>query len=394
MNDNPEDRQEDDIGAPIALPKSKYLTDSQVEALNQPVPKGSLLKRKGGGNKEFAYVDPRYVIAQLNRIFGYDGWSRETLDCEMIRDEQTSVETYENNQRVTKGGFCITAKATVRLTIHLRAEDGSEHKLVRDGVGVSASAEVDKQGQSKGDLMERTIKAAETDALKRAAKTLGKVFGLNIKESDQIDEIPVTPADAPTAPKPAEPTRVQRPTVTAPPKPAAKAPEPVKPVEAVKPAEPVKPVAPPKPVEATKPAEAPKPAPAAIAPEDDSSGVDEELEPIDVPSDRPEPFFKVATAEMAKWTAQSWIEHSKGMGVYIAAIKTLEDAKLLPPVYARMKAPAAKDKSTTGWHNTLISRTLDRVEALKIDPETGAESLDYLELHATLTELKIAPQTA
>ena len=52
-------------------------SDHQMRALSRSVPKQYVRSRVREG-KELSYVEGWYVLAQANRIFGFDGWDRET----------------------------------------------------------------------------------------------------------------------------------------------------------------------------------------------------------------------------------------------------------------------------------------------------------------------------
>ena len=130
-------------------------SDRQMRALSRSVPKQHVRSRVREG-KELSYVEGWYVLAQANRIFGFDGWDRETVEtkCIMGRDARgTSTAVYS---------------ARVRITVHA---DG--RVIVRDGHGTGEAI-----GQSIGEVHDRALKAAETDATKRALATFGKAFGL------------------------------------------------------------------------------------------------------------------------------------------------------------------------------------------------------------------------
>ncbi len=130
-------------------------SNRQTRALCRAVPARYVRSRVREG-KALSYVEGWYVLAQANRIFGFDGWDRETVEtkCIMGRDARgTSTAVYS---------------ARVRITVHV---DG--RVIVRDGHGTGEAT-----GQSVGEVHDRALKAAETDATKRALATFGKAFGL------------------------------------------------------------------------------------------------------------------------------------------------------------------------------------------------------------------------
>ena len=69
-----------------------------------------------------------------------------------------------------KGGIVVTYSARVRVTVY--SQDGSR-KVVRERTGGYRGF-----GPTVGQAVEDCIKAAETDATKRAFATFGNIFGL------------------------------------------------------------------------------------------------------------------------------------------------------------------------------------------------------------------------
>ena len=77
--------------------------------------------------------------------------------------------------RENRGSFLAVYVAKVRITVHA---DGAI--IVREGHG---SAE--GRGASPGEVHDIALKAAETDATKRALSTFGKPFGLELYRKDK-----------------------------------------------------------------------------------------------------------------------------------------------------------------------------------------------------------------
>src|SRR5437870_271715 len=106
--------------------------------------------------RELSYIEGWYTISEANRIFGFDGWSRETVESKCVL------------ARENRGTFLAVYIAKVRITVH--ANDGM---IVREGHGTGEG-----RGTSPGEVHDIALKAAETDATKRALATFGKPFGL------------------------------------------------------------------------------------------------------------------------------------------------------------------------------------------------------------------------
>ena len=106
------------------------------------------------------------MISEANRIFGFDAWSRETVETRCVL------------ARENRGSFVAVYVAKVRITVHAEAAT-----IVREGHG---SAE--GRGTSPGEVHDIALKAAETDATKRALATFGKPFGLELYRKDKVPE--------------------------------------------------------------------------------------------------------------------------------------------------------------------------------------------------------------
>jgi hypothetical protein len=130
-------------------------SDRQTRALSRCVPAKHVRSRVRDG-KELSYIEGWYVLAQANRIFGFDGWDRETIETKCVMG------------REARGSSTAVYLARVRITVRT-----GEGVIVRDGHGTGEAT-----GQSVGEVHDRALKAAETDATKRALATFGKAFGL------------------------------------------------------------------------------------------------------------------------------------------------------------------------------------------------------------------------
>ena len=104
------------------------------------------------------YVEGWHVVAEANRIFGFDGWDRESVTSTCVWTKQT--------------GLRFAAAYVTRVRITVRAGD---ERIVREGCGAGES-----NAASPGQAHEFAAKAAETDATKRALSTFGNSFGLSL----------------------------------------------------------------------------------------------------------------------------------------------------------------------------------------------------------------------
>mgnify|MGYP001391665556 CR=1 FL=1 len=124
----------------------------QVELLKEPILAKNVKERDGNkaGTFQLAYVEGWHVIDEANRIFGFGGWSCETIYTLCVDDNNDSV-TYIAKVKVTIGD------------------------VVREGTGAGHG-----RFGSLGEKHESAIKEAETDARKRAFMQFGNQFGLSL----------------------------------------------------------------------------------------------------------------------------------------------------------------------------------------------------------------------
>ena len=91
----------------------------QVQALRRSLNSRHVRTREANG-RELSYIEGWYAISEANRIFGFDGWNRETLDSRCVL------------ARENRGSFLAVYIAKVRITVHA---DGSDHCARRSWFG-------------------------------------------------------------------------------------------------------------------------------------------------------------------------------------------------------------------------------------------------------------------
>ena len=130
---------------------------TQIHKLQQALHPDCIRTREVNG-RQMRYIEGWHAVAEANRIFGFDAWSRETIEsrCTLSRE--------------SKGTFNIVYIARVRITVRT-----PDRTIVREGYGTGEA-----QASSAGEARDKAIKTAETDAAKRALATFGKPFGLSI----------------------------------------------------------------------------------------------------------------------------------------------------------------------------------------------------------------------
>jgi DNA recombination protein Rad52 len=136
-------------------------TDQQRQALKAKL-RYRHVKTRASNGTPISYVEGWHVIAEANRIFGYDSWDRQTLSPRCLWREIERGET-----------ACFYA-AKVRVTVR-----AGEAIIVREGVGTGFG-----RSRTAETAHEIALKAAETDATKRALATFGNPFGLALYDKE------------------------------------------------------------------------------------------------------------------------------------------------------------------------------------------------------------------
>ena len=128
----------------------------QVKALRRNLDHLSVRTREANG-RELSYIEGWYAISEANRIFGFDGWSRETIESRCVLT------------RGNRGSFLAIYIARVRISVFA---DGTT--IVREGHGSGEG-----RSPSPGEVHDTALKAAETDATKRALATSADLSALS-----------------------------------------------------------------------------------------------------------------------------------------------------------------------------------------------------------------------
>ena len=202
----------------------------QLAALSAPLDRANVRQREQGRGK-VANEKDWVAVAEANRIFGFDGWQRQTIAMRCVAQSERTIGA-RGTSRDQKPGWGITYTPRVRVTVTAVGLP----PLIREGRGAGHGIDVDL-----GQAHESALKEAETDAMKRALMTFGNPFGLALydKQQRQVSsaagqgEGPQRPAGqrtpfsrpVPVAPAPsaATPTQDRTPTVAPTPSPSTPA---------------------------------------------------------------------------------------------------------------------------------------------------------------------------
>ena len=140
--------------------------DQQIETMLKAPLSREFVKTRSQAGRQLSYIEGWHAIDEANRIFGFNGWTRETISCDCVFQGQRN------------GKETVTYIAKVRITAL---------GVVREGTGAGHG-----YGSTVGDCHESAIKEAETDATKRALMTFGNPFGLALydKEQKEVADVP------------------------------------------------------------------------------------------------------------------------------------------------------------------------------------------------------------
>ena len=141
-------------------------SDETKSALSAKLSSSSVKTRKQGGST-VSFVEGWHVIAEANRIFGFDKWTRETLDIKCVAEKEREIGTRKDP------GWGVTYVCKSRIIV-----DG----VAREGFGAGHGIDRDL-----GQAHESAIKEAETDSMKRAFMTFGNPFGLALYDKQQTN---------------------------------------------------------------------------------------------------------------------------------------------------------------------------------------------------------------
>lgn len=138
-------------------------TYAEISAdLGKPL-SADLVAQRSQAGRSLSYIESHTAIREANRIFGFDGWTRETTEMRIVQEEQKE----SNNKTLWYIGY--TCKVVVNAM--------STH---REGTGFGQGQDADL-----GKAHESAIKEAESDAMKRALMTFGDPFGLALYDKKQ-----------------------------------------------------------------------------------------------------------------------------------------------------------------------------------------------------------------
>jgi DNA recombination protein Rad52 len=137
-------------------------TDTQIKALEAPLDSAHVKKPDGKFGPKGDYLEGWHVINELNRVFGFDGWSYR---IDLTRD---ALERADGKDQWQAAYTCVCTLIVGDVT--------------RQDVGFGSGF-----AKGVGDAIEGATKEAATDALKRCARTFGNIFGLALYDKTRAN---------------------------------------------------------------------------------------------------------------------------------------------------------------------------------------------------------------
>ena len=145
----------------MAILNKDELEQEMLQGLNP-----AFIEKKQG----YSYVAHAYMVTNLNRLFGFDGWDLALAGVEVVHQSSE-----EKNGRMKHTVIC-TAK--VRLTVRGQ-KDGEWRETTKEEVGTCGNT-----GFNIIDVWNTAYCGAPTFALKRAAHWMGNQFGASLYDRD------------------------------------------------------------------------------------------------------------------------------------------------------------------------------------------------------------------
>ena len=101
--------------ASAAVPVQPHgFSPEQLAALSAPLNRANVRQREQGRSR-VSYLEGWQVIAEANRIFGFDGWQRQTIAVRCVAQAERLIGA-RGTSRDQKSGWGVTYTARVRVT--------------------------------------------------------------------------------------------------------------------------------------------------------------------------------------------------------------------------------------------------------------------------------------
>ena len=141
------------------LYQRRNMRKEAIGILGEKLKKGHISQRKKG-NTSLSYIESHHAIREANRAFGFDGWSYVIKELTMVSEEKN-----RNNNHII--GYIAMVEVVVG-------------GIMREDVGFGSGI-----ASTLADAHEGATKEAVSDAMKRALRTFGDIFGLALYDKKQ-----------------------------------------------------------------------------------------------------------------------------------------------------------------------------------------------------------------
>ena len=114
-----------------AAPQAQFsgFSPEQLAALSAPLDRANVRQREQGRSR-VSYLEGWQVIAEANRIFGFDGWQRQTIAVRCVAQAERLI------GREQKPGWGVTYTARVRVTVSA----GGRPPLIREAAAPATAS--------------------------------------------------------------------------------------------------------------------------------------------------------------------------------------------------------------------------------------------------------------
>lgn len=128
------------------------------------------IKQRKEGYGQVGYIETQHAIREANRAFNFE-WSQQTLEMNLVQNEQKEkVKKNPNDPTIMLHYIGYTCKVVVKVD-----------DIQREGYGFGQGIDRDL-----GKAHESATKEAESDAIKRALRTFGDIFGLALYDKTHM----------------------------------------------------------------------------------------------------------------------------------------------------------------------------------------------------------------
>jgi hypothetical protein len=166
------------------------------EKINAQLPESVKQQRSGGGKTMLTYISGATVNDMLNAFFGPLNWSYQILNSWIQESAPAFNQYYKGTDKVTHNGKegkweeqGPVAWVHIRITVRMR-DDETGHIFETTKEAFGSKSVIGKQSEQ-----EHIFKAAQTDAMKKAASLFGIGLELyrNEEEQDFFESINIEP---------------------------------------------------------------------------------------------------------------------------------------------------------------------------------------------------------